>query len=360
MKKLLSKQGLITLALCLSAATYSVSAEEVKKEFHREMVPTDNTTLTITNKFGGVVTETWTENRVVVDVIVKVDHPSADKAKKILEMINVVFTESGGNLTAETVIEKEFSDFNWGGDDNKFSINYNVKMPASINLTINNKYGNTDVDEVSGLANLNTKYGNLTVHQLNRGNVKPLNTLVVAYGKASVEKVVWAEVNARYCGQFEIEEATALLIDSRYSKVTLGSVSSLVFDSKYDGYNIDKAVNIVASSGYTNLNFGTVTKKLEVETRYGNLSVESVPAGFEKITVKAGYCSVRVGLDPAACYMVTANSSYGSVKMDDTRFSADKRIVGNTSTEIAGKVGGCSNPTATVTVDASYGSVKLY
>ena len=245
MKKLLCKQGYAALAVLLFAATLSASAEEVKKEFHGEMVPTDNTTLTIMNKFGEVVTETWTEKKIVVDVVVTVDHPSAEKAKKILDMIDVVFTEENGDLKAETVFKEDFSNFSWGGDNNKFSINYNIKMPASINLTVSNKYGNTDIDEVSGLANLTVKYGNLTVHKLNRGNIKPLNNLVVAYGKATVDNIGWAEVNSRYCGQFTIQTASALLVDSRYSKMTIGEVSSLVFDSKYDGYNVEKANNVV-------------------------------------------------------------------------------------------------------------------
>ncbi len=360
MKKLLFKKGLATLTMCLFAVTLTVSAEEVKKEYHREMAPSDNTTLTVINKFGGVVTETWTEKRIVVDVVVTVDHPSSEKARKILDMIDIVFSESGGDLTAETVFKDDFSDFRWGGDNNKFSINYNIKMPASINLSVTNKYGNTDIDEVSGLTNLSVKYGNLNVHKLSRGNMKPLNNIVVAYGKATVDAMGWAEINARYCGQFNIEKASALLVDSRYSKVSIGDVSSLVCESKYDGYNVSNANNIVVSSGYTNLNFGTITKKLEVETRYGNLSVERIPAGFEKVSVEAGYCAVRLGIDPAACYMLNAESSYGSIKVDDAIFSPVKRIIGNTSTELEGKVGGCSNPAAIVSVDASYGSVKLY
>ncbi len=37
-----------------------------------------------------------------------------------------------------------------------------------------NKYGNTDIDELHGLMNLDIKYGNLTAGKLTRGNVKPL------------------------------------------------------------------------------------------------------------------------------------------------------------------------------------------
>jgi hypothetical protein len=360
MKKSSFNRKAAILAVFFCAVTLSLSATEVKKEFHREMVPTDNTTLTILNKFGSVVTETWSQKNIVIDVTVKVEHPSAEKANKLLEMITVEFTETGGNLTAETVFDKEFSSFSWKGSNNSFSVNYTIKMPAYINLSITNKYGNTTVDEVSGLTNLNIKYGDLMVHKLSRGNDKPLNNIVLAYGKAGIDELDWADINIRYCGQFKVERATALLVDSKYSKLSIGEISSLVSESKYDGYQVTDANNIVVMGGYTDLQFQKVTKKLEVETKYGNLSVSNIPAGFESVSVKAGYCAVKLGIDPAACYKVEAKSSYGSVKVDEDNFSPDKRIVGNTSTELSGKVGKCSNPTATVTVEASYGAVRLY
>lgn len=360
MKKSLFNRRVTALALLLCAVTLSASATEVKKEYHREKTTTENSALTVINKFGSVVTETWDQDNIVIDITVKVEHPSAEKAKKLLEMITVEFTEQGDNLTAETVFSKEFSSFSWRGSNNSFSINYNIKMPAYISLDLSNKYGNTVVDEVSGLTNLDIKYGDLDVHKLTRGNVKPLNTIVVAYGKASVDELSWAEINARYSGSFEIERATALLVDSKYSKMKIGEISSLVSDSKYDGYTVDAANNIVLSGGYTDLSFGEVNKKLDIETKYGNLTVDKIPRGFEKVRVKSGYCAVKMGIDPEACYKLDAECSYGSIKIDDSNFSADKRIIGNTSSEISGKMGKCSNPTAEVSIDASYGSVRLY
>ncbi len=360
MKKLLFNRRVATLALLFCAVALTASATEVKKEYHREKTPTDNTTLTVINKFGAVVTETWDQNNIVIDVTVKVEHSSEERARRLLEMITVKFTEEGEDLTAETIFSDSFSSTNWKGSNNNFSINYNIKMPAWISLDISNKYGNTVVDEVAGLVRLNSKYGDLTVHKLSRGNLKPMNTLIVAYGKATVDELGWAEINARYCGMFSVERAVALLIDSKYSKVSVDEVSSLVADSKYDGYSIDAANNIVVMGGYTDLKFGRVNKKLEVETKYGNLSVEKIPADFESVTVKAGYCGVRLGIDPSACYMLDASSSYGSIRIDDARFSPERRIAGNTSTELAGKVGSCSDPSATVKINTSYGSVRLY
>lgn len=359
MKKLFTNQRVTLFAALLCSVALSASAEEVKKEFHRELTPGDNSTVTVINKFGSVVTETWDKNNVVVDVTVKVEHPSADRARKLLDMIRVEFTEEGGNLKAETIFSDDFSSISWKGSNNNFSINYVIKMPAMVNFDVTNKYGNTVIDELSGLVTANVKYGDLTVDKLTRGNVKPLNTLIVAYGKATVYELGWAEINARYVGMFSVERATALLVDSKYSKVSVKKVSSLVADSKYDGYSVGEANNIVVLGGYTDLRFDRVSRKLDVETKYGNLSVNYVPAGFERLAVKAGYCAVRLGIDPSACYRLDAKSSYGSIKLDDSLFSADRRIVGNTSTEMAGKVGKCSTPSSEVTIDTSYGSVRL-
>ena len=359
MKKSLFKPRVTLFAALLCAVTLAASAEEVKKEFHREMVPIDNSTLTVSNKFGAVVTETWDKDNIVVDVTVRVEHPTMEKAKKLLEMITVEFKEQAGNLTAETIFSDDFSSINWRGSNNSFSVNYNIKMPAYVNLDITNKYGATVVDEVSGLTVLNVKYGDLTVNKLTRGNVKPLNSIIIAYGKGSAYDLGWADINARYLSMFSIDKAKALLVDSKYSKIQVGEVSSLVADSKYDGYKINAANNIVVIGGYTDFTLGNVTKKLEVETKYGNISVEKISAGFEKVSVKAGYCGVRLGIDPAACYNMNAKVSYGSLKFDDSKFSPDKRIIGNTSSELAGKVGSCANPTPTVIVEASYGAVKL-
>jgi len=46
-------------------------------------------------------------------------------------------------------------------------------MPVGTDLTLSNKYGNTDIDELHGLMDLDIKYGNITAGKLTRGNIKP-------------------------------------------------------------------------------------------------------------------------------------------------------------------------------------------
>jgi|WetSurMetagenome_2_1015567.scaffolds.fasta_scaffold33231_4 hypothetical protein len=354
------KQRIMTLAVILSAATLTAAAEEVSKDYHKEFTPGPNSTLNITNKFGDVVTETWAENRIVVDVKVTVEQGSAEKAQKMLQMITVNFSETGSDFSAETVFDQDFSSSHWGNDNNHFSIDYNIKMPANVNLNIVNKYGNADIDDMTSRITVDLKYGNLYADNLTRGNDKPISEFSVAYGKADIKELNWGKIEARYCGQFNIDKATALAIDSKYSKISLGDVSSVVCESKYDNYNLSNINNFVAVGGYTNFNITSVAKKVDVQTKYGNLIVERIPAAFKSIDVTASYCTVKLGIEPAACYTLKAESRYGGIKLDDSNFDPTTRIIGNTSSVVSGVSGKCKNPESTVNVSTSYGSVTLY
>jgi hypothetical protein len=58
--------------------------------------------------------------------------------------------------------------------------------------------------------------------------------------------------------------------------------------------------------------------------------------------------------------MLDARRADGSIKSEDAKVSAVTRIVGYTSSVLAGKVGRCGYPSATVKINTSYGSVRLY
>ena len=69
---------------------------------------------------------------------------------------------------------------------------------------------------------------------------------------------------------------------------------------------------------------------------------------------------VKLGIDESASYKLDAKVSYGGLKYDEDNFLNHKRIVENNSTEVSGVVGKEESPEASVHVDSSYGSVRLY
>ena len=184
----------------------TLNGAEVTKEFHKEYKAGPNTTLDINNKYGDVVIQSWDQDQVVIDVKITVELPSQEKAQKLLDYIDVSFSESESLISAKTVIDDNFTFKGWGGDSKKFSIDYNIKMPAGTSLALANKYGNTDIDELNGQVNLDIKYGNLTAGKLTRGNIKPLNRLNLAYGKGTIDEAGWLDLTVRYVGSVGIRE----------------------------------------------------------------------------------------------------------------------------------------------------------
>ena len=359
MKKSDYKPGLL-LFISLFLISFTLSAQEITKEFHKEYTAGANTTLEISNRYGDVVIQSWDKDQVVIDVKVTVEIPNKERAQKLLDYIDVRFSEGENLISAKTVIDDKFNFTGWGGESRRFSIDYNIKMPVGTALTLANKYGNTDLDELHGLVNLDIRYGNLTAGKLTRGNVKPLSRLNLAYGKGTIDEAGWLDLIVRYVGSMDITKSQALLLDSKYSKLSLGETSSVVGESKYDNIRIENINNLVLENGYTETNIGVLTKKLNYNGSYGSFSIDRVPAGFESIDIETHYMGVRLGIEESANYKLEAKVSYGGLKYNEDNFKNQRRIVENNSNEVTGIVGKEESPSARVNIVASYGSVKLY
>jgi hypothetical protein len=359
MEKSVYKSGSLLALAAVCLLSFSLSAQEIKKDFHQEFKAGTATTLEINNRYGDVVVQGWNKDQIVVDVKVTVEMSDKSRAAKLLGYINIKFSQEGDHISAKTVIDDNFNFSGWGGS-RRFSIDYSVKMPTGANLDLTNKYGNTDIDELHGLVTMDVKYGDVSADKLTRGNEKPLNKLSLAYGKGSIDEAGWLDIYARYSPSISVDKSQALLLDSKYSKVKIGETSSLVGESKYDNVSVEEIKNIVLQSGYTSTKIGTVTKKINFQGSYGSFDVNIVPAGFESIDVKTSYMGVKLGIEESASYILDAHSSYGSIKFNEDNFRHEKHIVENNSTTLSGTVGKEKEPKATVKVSASYGQIKLY
>jgi hypothetical protein len=232
-------------------------------------------------------------------------------------------------------------------------------MPVGTDLALDNKYGNTEIDELHGFMDINIKYGNLAAGKLTRGNTKPLSKLNLAYGKGTIDETGWLDLTERYVGSMEITKSRAILLDSKYSKISLGKTSSVVGESKYDNIKIENINNLVLENGYTEVNIGELTKKLTYKGSYGSFSIDRIPAGFESLDVETHYMGVKLGIEESASYKLDAKVSYGGLKYNENNFKNQRRIIENNSHEVSGTVGNEENPSSRVTVLASYGTVKL-
>jgi hypothetical protein len=183
---------------------------------------------------------------------------------------------------------------------------------------------------------------------------------VVAYGHGEIDELGWSELYLRYCTKgVTVENAEALLVDSRYSELSISNVSSVVAESKYDKLRFDEINNLVAESGYTSYKIGEVSGKVDVETTYGSFDIARLKRGFESVDLNTRYCSVNIDLDEDTSYRLNAMVDFGNISYDDESAEIRRDIRESNSREVEATIGK-GNSLPEIKVRISFGSLKLY
>ncbi len=345
------------LSFLLAGQLFANLPEEVKKQYHKEYITGPHTELSITNKYGDVDLINWDRDSLVIDVVVTIDYPAKFKGKPLIEYIHVSFSQSGNTITAETQIDENSIDRWYSNHDKKrYRIDYTVHAPAYINFKLLNKYGDVFINELSGQADLEVRYGFIRINRLSRGHIKPLNTLTLAYSKGTIEEAGWLMLEMKY-SKLEVSHGKAIAGDTKYSHLQIDNISSVVFQSKYDEFRFGTVNNLVLVASYGSIKADEVRKKISLETRYTGVDIGHVPAGFSSIDVDNAYGGVKIRIDPEASYYLKGSASYCKMNYPEARVN---RIIKNNSSEVSGWIGTDKNTRSRVTIESKYGSVTLY
>jgi hypothetical protein len=229
-------------------------------------------------------------------------------------------------------------------------------MPETIPLRLSNKYGNVFINELTSTSSIEIKYGNLKANKIVHSDQKPLTQIYLAYSNAKIQQCVWVKFEAKY-SKVEIDVSKALVFLSRYSKMYITKGSSLVTESKYDTYRLGKFTNLVATAGYSNFKADEISGKIVMETKYTDLNVNHVPAGFESIKIKTEYGNYNVYIDQDASYDLDGYAKYARINYPDN--SRVSRFSENNELRVEGLVGTDDNTGSEVNVTSKYGHVKL-
>lgn len=236
---------LLLLALCSSAWASSTSnpdwALEKKKTYSKSYPLNNNSSVSIFNSFGNVTVSHWNKNEVQVEITIIVKANDDRAAQAILDAIKI-FDRGGDDIHFETNVEIKGKK----GNNNSMQINYQVNIPASTKLKVNNSFGNTFIPNRTGMIELRQAYGNLTTGAL--ANAKELT---VEFGKLKSEmlqntkaKIKFSKVeidklsgdfsgDLEFCSKPKIglsNNIGKINIDAKYSDLTIHLPASLTAD----------------------------------------------------------------------------------------------------------------------------------
>jgi hypothetical protein len=200
------------------------------------------------------------------------------------------------------------------------------------------------------------KYGNLKINKIIRGNKKPFSEVSLGYSNGNIDECEWLNLTLKY-SKLEIEKSKALIAVTKYSKLNVDHGSSIVCESKYDDYKIGVLNNFVGTTAYTELEFRKISKLLELDNKYGGVSVDNVPKEFEKINIENEYGGIKIAIDANASYQIKGYAKYADIDYPET--GNVSRIKESNSLSVEGTVGGNDNTKSKVHIQTKYGNVKL-
>jgi hypothetical protein len=331
---------------------------QFKKNYDKVYEVNETTSLEISNKYGNVDIKDWDRESVSIAVEVKAIVSNENKAQNILDNIDVVFTESGSTIRVETIFAKEFKNaFKlWNGDKRKYEINYTVHMPPTVPLNLFNKYGSVFINELSSTSNIEVRYGTLKANRIIHNDEKPLTQIILAYSDASIEDCKYSKIDIKY-SKLQISASKALVVMSKYSKIFIDEGTSLVSNARYDNYRIGKLQNFVIETGYTNFKISEIKNKLQSDSKYSDFKIDYMPAGFEKIGINNKYGNYKIGIDKDASYNIEGHARYGDINYPDN--SEVDAIKNKTELKVKGSVGSDKNSGSAVSINTSYGTIRL-
>ncbi len=338
MKTLYFKSTLL-LELML-AACVSLGAQTLKKDFHKESSTTSSSELKIDNQFGNITVTDWDQNKVVIDVNVEVTAADESKAQKMLDKINVEFKEEGSLISAKTKMGEDGKSNlkNEKGNKQSFRIDYTVKCPKSIKLSLDNQFGDMIIGSLTGSFSADLQFGSLNAVSLTGQETK----IDAQFGIVTIGTMKDGKFDIQHCEAMKISEGGNLVVDAQFTKIEIGTLTSLKADLNHSEVDME-----------------ALTDMLKLDANFGNTKIGNVSAGFKSIDVEQNMGDLTIGIDPKAGYTLTAEVNMGSLKVPDgMKLYKEKEsdIPGITAEKVSGTFG---NGSSTIRIDCNMGSVRI-
>lgn len=327
---------------------------EKEKKIKKEYTVDANALLDIDTKYGNINVTTWNENRVVIDVVIKVSGNNEDKVNKHLKKINVAFSGSRSIVSAHTVIDKKKSSWSWSwGNSGKvnYEINYTIKAPKSAKADLNIDYGNISVNELDGRAILTCDYGNISTGDLNHEN----NRIDLDYGKANISYIRGGNINIDY-SKIDVIEADNVSLNADYTASVFEKIKKIKYVCDYGSLKVHNAETIIGEGDYLTTRLGTISKNISLIQDYGSVRIEKLGVGFESVNLKGDYCSFKIGI-PDTSFSFELDLGYAGFKYGNSGYDFTKKIIKSSSKYYEGTFKGGSKSNIKITSD--YGSVKF-
>lgn len=337
----------------------TISAQNNNCYFSKSFPVKMGTSLKLSNKYGDVNVITVKNDSLQICATITVVQDDRNLQKKSTQLITVAIEKYGDTINIATQYDKRFFSETLREGRKSFSVDYLIKLPSYLNLSIANEYGNISLDEISGAINIRLSRGVITAKKLNRGNFKPVSTIYADHSKVDIDELKWMVLTSYNCPSVNIYKAQALVITSSFSKIRLGETGSMVCESKSDSYSLGTINNFLASGTYSTFGIGKLTGQLKIKEIYGSLEISAIENGFSKADIATSQTQIAINPGLSTSFTADIIATGSVVDFPANKYPGIIRTGSGMSTALLGSAGNDNTTKSLIVIRATGGTIKI-
>ncbi|MEN2403005.1 hypothetical protein GKZ90_0024680 [Flavobacterium sp. MC2016-06] len=326
--------------------TFVTKQKNIKKTY----IVNSNAGIDIDNKYGNITITTWDEDKIDLDITIKVSGPNENWVDERLSSIDVSITALKSMVSAVTSLGS--SSLKSKGSSNSFEINYVIKIPKNGTVKLLNKYGNITTLNLESTADIACKYGKITLGKLNGAN----NKIQIDYCQNStIEYIKSGTVQAKYSG-LKVTDSGNLNLDTNYTDLVISDGQNIKYDCNYGNLKFQKINSFDGTGDYLTISIAEISNSLNIDTNYSKVNIGMVTEKANNVNINSGYSDISLGYNINYAFDFNISTKYANIKSgDDLEVSVSESK--NTSKNISGfhKKKGQNK----VLITSNYGNVTL-
>lgn len=288
----------------------SMALSEKRKEVMKKFKVSLSDKMDISNRYGNITVTHWDRNEIEIRVVVEAKANLDRRAEELLDYVTIELDKRANIVYGNTTMQN----FNGTRNQERLTVNYYISKPSKVSSSLMQQYGNINLPEHNdGATYLEVKYGNI-----NAGSFSDKLDINSRYGNVIIRDVETVNMDLSYCGEVKVGSAKRIAMESRYSNSNVKEVKELMLELRYGNFDVSSLENAAIESKYSNVMIKELIRKLEVETAYGSVDIRQVSNAFEGLRAEARYGNLNVSLPKNMEFNVDARQmKYGSYSISD-------------------------------------------
>ena len=239
------------------------------------------------------------------------------------------------------------------GPNNKLQVNYQVWVPENVDLSVENKFGDVFLSDLSGKVDLNISHGDI------KGNhIYHVMNMKHSFGKSSFASINEALLTLRG-SEFDLDEGKNLNFESGSSEIFISKAQQVQFNSRNDKIRLMDVEGIMGEGSFTNLTADYIGGNARLDFSYGDIYLSRINREFNSIDITGKSTDINLILNQASFIKTFIKGPEDKMVLPNSMLTMKKEVFDEGFISLSGDVGNSNIRHSELLIDAVGGELII-